>query len=282
VILVLGGSGLLGSALSRSLTHRGQPFVAPARAELDLARLAELERRIRELRPSAIVNASGFTDVAAAERPEVRDAVFLLNRDVPAALARTAAVLRVPFVHVSTDYVFNGEKGSPYGEDDSVRPLQVYGVSKLEGEMRVREADPDALIARTATLYGATERARPTYVDAILSQAESERVLSVVELPVSSPTYAPDLADWLLALLDAGATGTVHAVNDGACSRLELARAIVAEAGRESTVEVRRKPAPPADLRRPRNSSLSVERLASILGRRPRPWREALREYVRS
>lgn len=280
-VVVLGGSGLLGAALTRALASLGRPHAAPPRDELDLRRLAELPARLAALSPSALVNASAFTDVAAAERAETRDEVFLLNRDVPAALARAARALAIPFLHVSTDYVFDGAKGRPYDEDDRPNPLQVYGASKLEGELRVREAYPRALVARTSTLYGPTDRARATYVDAILAQANRERVLSVVELPISSPTHAPDLAALLVALLDAGAEGVVHAVNDGACSRLELSRAIVSESGRADSVEVRAKPAPDGGLRRPRDSSLSVDRIAAILGRRPRPWREALREYVR-
>jgi dTDP-4-dehydrorhamnose reductase len=280
-IVVLGGSGLLGRALSRALAAAGRSHLAPARSELDLGRLGSIEARLEALAPGAIVNASGFTDVAAAEREERRDEVYLLNRDAPEALARAARSLSVPFVHVSTDYVFDGARGRPYEEDDPPNPLQTYGASKLEGENRVLAANPGALVVRTSTLYGHTDRPRPTYVDAILAQARRERVLSVVELPVASPTYASDLAGLILALLAAGASGIVHAVNDGRCSRLELSRAIVAEAGRADEVEVRTKPAPADGLARPADSSLSVSRLASLLGRRPRPWREALREYLR-
>jgi len=279
-IVVLGGSGLLGGALARALSLSGRPHAVPSRAEVDLSRLADLERQLAALSPQAVVNAAAFTDVAASERPERRTEVLLLNRDVPAELARVTRSLGVPFVHVSTDYVFDGAKGQPYEEEDAPNPLQVYGASKLEGELRVRAENPRALVARTSTLYGPTSRARETYVDAILAQARRESVLTVVELPVASPTYAPDLAALVLELLDAGASGLVHAVNDGACSRLELARAVVAEAGRADAVEVRTRPAPPGDLRRPPNSSLAVARLASILGRRPRPWREALHEYL--
>lgn len=277
--VLLGGSGLLGRALQERLSAAKRFYVAPAREELDLSDLAGIAARLRALSPAAVWCAAAFTDVAAAELPGNRAQVFLLNRDVPEALARAARDLDVPFVHVSTDYVFDGTKGAPYLEDDPTNPVQVYGASKLEGEVRVLAAHPKALVVRTSTLYGATGRKRLTYVDAILAQAATQKVIEVVEPPVSSPTHAPDLAAMILGLADAGARGVVHGVNGGACSRLELARAIVAESGAGASVSPR--PAPPTSLARPSYSVLSTSKLESILGRPPRPWREALREYVR-
>jgi dTDP-4-dehydrorhamnose reductase len=280
--LVLGGNGLLGRALRTKLESLGLPYRAPGRDELDLSDLARVPPAIAALEPAAVWSAAAYTDVAAAERPENRDRVFFLNRDVPEVLARAARDLSIPFVHVSTDYVFDGTKDRPYTEEDRPRPVQVYGESKLEGELRVFAVHPEALVVRTSTLYGSTPRDRLTYVDAILAQATSKRTIEVVEPPVSSPTYATDLAGLIVDLARASATGIVHAVNAGQCSRLELARAIVAEVRGSEEVSVTPRPAPPSDLRRPPYSVLSTSRLESILGRPPRPWREALREYVRS
>ena len=128
-----------------------------------------------------------------------------------------------------------------------MNPLQVYGATKLDGERAVRARNQDALIVRVSTLYGPGRPQQPAYVDAILRQARAKAaegggVVEVVEAPVSSPTYAPDVAPVLVEFLDDGVTGIVHAVNDGAASRLELAQATVALFGLDARVTVRARP----------------------------------------
>lgn len=284
-ILVLGGTGLLGHAVAVELGRRGRAFAAPARAALDLADLASAARRIPEYRPAAILNLAGFTDVAAAERPENLASAVLLNAELPGALAAISVRLAIPFVHVSTDYVFDGTSPIPYREDHAVNPIQVYGRTKLEGERAVFASDPRALILRVSTLYGPGRPQRPAYVDAILSQAraraaEGKGVLEVVEPPVSSPTYAPDVAPALIELLDRGVTGVVHVVNDGPASRLDLARATVELAGFGDRVAVHARPEPLGALSRPAHSVLDTSKLQRLIGRRLPPWRDALARYI--
>jgi dTDP-4-dehydrorhamnose reductase len=284
-ILVLGGTGLLGRAVAAELARRGRAFDAPSRASFELTELAAIPARVDTYRPSAVVNLSGFTDVAAAERSENHVAAGALNAEVPAALAAACARVSIPFVHVSTDYVFDGAKRAPYLEDDPVRPLQVYGATKLDGERGVLANDPRALILRVSTLYGPDRAHRPAYVDAILAQAREKAAagsgtISVVERPVSSPTYAPDVAPALVELLDRGASGLVHTVNDGAASRFELASATVALAGFADRVPVTVRPEPPGTLARPDYSVLDTGRLFALIGRRLPPWRDALGRYI--
>ena len=284
-VLVLGGTGLLGRAATAELTRRGRAFAAPPRDAIDFADGASIGTRLEAFRPAAIVNLVGFTDVAAAERPENGTAAIALNVEVPAVLAGAAARLAIPFVHVSTDYVFDGAKATPYLEDDPVNPLQVYGATKLDGERAALARNPRVLILRVSTLYGPGRPQRPAYVDAILAQAraraaEGGGTLMVVEAPVSSPTYAPDVAPALVDLLDRGATGIVHAVNDGAASRLELAAAVVALAGFGDRVIVHARPEPPNTLRRPAYSVLDTSKLHELLRRRLPPWKEALARYL--
>jgi len=283
-ICVLGGTGLLGGAVTTELARRGRRFTAPSRAEFDLADGAAIGTRLAVLRPTAIVNLAGFTDVGAAERPENRSAVTALNAELPGRLAAACARLAIPFIHVSTDYVFDGAKRTPYLEDDLVNPSQVYGATKLEGERAAIAGHPRALIVRVSTLYGPGRPQRPAYVDAILAQARAraaERgVVEVVEPPVSSPTYAPDVAPALVDLMDRGATGIVHVVNDGAASRLQLATATVALAGLGDRVAVRVRPEPPSGLRRPAYSVLDTAKLLGLIGRKLPPWADALARYV--
>jgi len=278
--VVLGGTGLLGHALHRRLLADDLPHAAPTRDQLDLTQTDRLGSRLAQLRPAAVINAAAYTDVAHSEQPEERERVYLLNRDGPAALARACNVAGLPLIHVSTDYVFDGRATEAYREIDQPAPLQVYGRSKLEGEQAVRAEHPDALIARVSTLFGPGRRARPHYVDAVLRQAERTTRLEVVRLPVSSPSYTPDLAQALLRLLERRARGLVHVVNDGRCSRLELAREAVRLVDPDERVEVVERAAPANGLERPGFSVLDTTRLAELIGGRLRSWSDALRHYV--
>jgi dTDP-4-dehydrorhamnose reductase len=285
VILVLGGTGLLGQAFSAELSARGERATAPGRDELDLEVAGAAARFIAKHRPDAVLNAAGFTNVPACELDENKAAVERLNADLPAELATTCETHFIPLVHVSTDYVFDGAKEQPYREDDAVNPLQAYGTSKLKGERAVlqRQRHPRALVVRVSTLYGPGRPSRDAYVDAILRQArahDARDVLAVVEKPISSPTYAPDVAPACLDLLNAGATGLVHVVNEGGVSRLELARAAVRLAGLADLVSVIPKPEPVTSLTRPAYSVLATDRLFELLGRRLPPWDDALRRYI--
>jgi dTDP-4-dehydrorhamnose reductase len=284
-VLVLGGTGLLGRAVVAELARRGRVFDAPTRTAWDLADPASIRTRIDLLRPAAIVNLAGFTDVTAAERPENHAAAIALNAELPPVLAAASARHGIPFVHISTDYVFDGVKAAPYLEDDPVNPIQVYGATKLDGERAALAKNARALILRVSTLYGPGRPQRPAYVDAILAQARASAlagggVLEVVEPPVSSPTYALDVAPVLVDLLDRGATGIIHTVNEGAASRLELAAAVVTTAGMDERVTVRARPETPGTLRRPAYSVLDTSKLHRLLGRTLPPWRDALMRYI--
>jgi dTDP-4-dehydrorhamnose reductase len=286
-ICVLGGTGLLGRAVTAELTRRGRLFTAPPRGTLDLAGGAAIGAGLEALRPAAIVNLAGFTDVGAAERPENRSAAVAFNAELPGLLAAACARLEIPFVHVSTDYVFDGAKKTPYLESDLVNPTQVYGATKLDGETAAIAENARVLIVRVSTLYGPDRPQRPAYVDAILSQAraraaEGGGAIEVVEPPVSSPTYAPDVAPALIDLMDRGTEGIVHVVNDGAASRLELATAAVALAGLGERVAVRVRPEPPGGLRRPAYSVLDTTKLHGLIGRKLPPWKDALGRYIGS
>jgi dTDP-4-dehydrorhamnose reductase len=271
---------MLGLGLVRELERRGLPYEAPDLDRLDLLH-GDPGPLIAGLRPAALVNPSAFTDVGGAERPANRKAVDRLNRDAPGEMARACARLGIPMLHVSTDFVFDGKRSAPYREHDRVNPLQAYGRSKLQGERAVLEAHPQALVVRTSTLFGPGRPLdRPHYVDAILRQARARSKLSVVRLPVSSPTYAPDLAQGMLELLLAEASGLVHFANHGACSRLELARESVRIAGLADAVAIEECPAPVEELARPDYSVLDTTRFTELTGHAPRPWQDALREYI--
>jgi dTDP-4-dehydrorhamnose reductase len=281
-ILVIGGSGLLGESLQAALARHGRPFVAPGRHSLDLAQDGQIEACFDGSSFSAVFNVAAYTDVTRAELDSEREAVFRLNRDAPATVATACRRRKIDLVFVSTDFVFDGAARRPYDESRSPAPLQVYGRSKLEGERAVLEAHPGALIVRTSTLYGPGRRSRSHYVDAILNQVGQRDRIAVVRTPVSSPTYTPDLARALISLLDVGAAGIVHVVNDGACSRLELARETIRLAGAAERVEVVERAEGHEGPRRPAYSVLDAGRFASLCGAPLRSWERALADYVTS
>jgi dTDP-4-dehydrorhamnose reductase len=278
-IVVIGASGMLGAAVVREIGARGLHACSPGRDGLDLAR-GGIEASLRRLGPAAVINTAAYTDVARAELAAEQGTLERLNCDAPGELAAACRTLAVPLIHVSTDYVFDGRKTTPYRESDPVAPLQAYGRSKLEGERRVLAGYPDALVVRTSTLYGPGRAERPHYVGAILDRARRGEPLRLVRLPVSSPSYAVDVAAGMLDLLAAGAGGIVHVVNAGGCSRIDLARAAIRLAGLEAVVPLSEIPAADAPPERPAYSVLDTARYSELTGRRIRGWREALADYV--
>jgi len=273
-VVVLGGSGLLGAALVRELRRRGAPHAAPSRGDLDLGGIASIEGRLRAMSPSALVNASGFTDVAAAERPGNRAEVFLLNRDVPAELARVASVLAVPFIHVSTDYVFDGDLGRPYEETDAPNPVQVYGESKLEGERLVQQAQAMGLraaIVRLSNVYGGRADHPDRAVPALMQRALNGDVIDITGGDhYFDFVHVDDVARALLdvcQLLHEGSEDIppMHLTTGIATSLSELAQLAVTVAGSASMV--REVPARAFDVQ---GFCGDPGRAAQVLGWKPR------------
>lgn len=285
-ILIVGSTGQVARALVERAARHGVPVVAHGRPVLDLERPAGLGSAVVDIRPSAIVNAAAYTAVDKAESEPER--AFAINRDGAAALARAAAVLGVPFVHLSTDYVYDGGKAEPYREDDATGPAGVYGRSKLEGEEAVRAASPKAIILRTAWVYSPFGN---NFVKTMLRLAGERDRLRVVADQVGSPTSALDIAEAILAILrriepdrpEAWA-GTYHLAGSGEASWCDLARAtleIAAMHGRRAVpVDAITTADYPTPARRPANSRLDTERLAEAFGVRLPPWRESLEVTV--
>jgi dTDP-4-dehydrorhamnose reductase len=281
-VLVVGAGGRLGRALSRADWPEGLEPVFARRADLDPLNAEALAAALARRRPAVILNAAGWTDVDGAERDP--DGARRLNRDLPAALARAAAEIGARLVHVSTDYVFDGETDRPYVETDPVRPLGVYGVTKLEGERAVLAAAPDAVIVRTAWLVGPD---RPNFLTAVLDRADSGEPLAVTDDQFGSPTTTESLADALIAVAarlaaDPAAPGGVyHFAGAGEASWRDLAQAILTareSAGGPAAPLVSGRPADtgPGRAPRPRRSPLASNALARDYGITAPPWREAV------
>lgn len=268
---------MLGTALQRVLRENGSSILAPLKADFDITN----EKCVREIVDvfthaggEVLINAAAYTNVEAAEDNVAR--AFLVNEEGPRLLASAARDAGLGFVHVSTDFVFDGTKTGPYVETDATNPLSVYGASKLAGERAVAEVSPDAIIVRTAWVFGPGGVNFPTK---ILELAASRAPLSVVTDEIGSPTYTLDLAAGILGLVDAGAHGLYHLANAGSCSRFEMASEILRQAGLERELVPVTSGAFPTRAARPANSVLDCSRAASLGVMMP-DWHSGLERFV--
>jgi len=277
--LVTGAQGQLGRELLTRLAPG--PVTAFTHAELDVVDAAAVAAAVRAARPDVVLNASAYNKVDAAESdPSV---AFAVNAIGVLHLARAAADAGALFVHVSTDYVFDGTQSRPYVETDAPRPINVYGLSKRAGEMMIETVGAPSLVVRTSGVFGpgGSRSKGGSFVDRILERARGGAPLRVVGDQLFSPTYAPDLAAAVVALIDGGARGLVHVTNEGACSWHELAVAGLELGGVRAEVERITTADLGAAARRPAYSVLSTARYQSLGGPTLRPWREAVAEMLR-
>jgi dTDP-4-dehydrorhamnose reductase len=273
-ILVTGAGGQVGCEVAAHLPHH--EVMALGRNELDVAERDAVEQVLGTVLPDAVVNCAAYTRVDACETdPEGAMTVNALGpRHLAAACSRVGAHL----VHISTDYVFDGEKDGPYDEWDQPGPRSVYGRSKLGGEVEVARHASSWTLVRTSWVFGRRGR---DFVDTILRRAREGGPLRVVTDQRGCPTYAPDLAGMLARLAVERRPGVYHVTNQGACTWHELARAAVELAGLdpdlvgETTAAELGRPAP-----RPANSVLANTALTGSGLPRLRPWRAALEEKL--
>ncbi|MDR0815823.1 MAG: dTDP-4-dehydrorhamnose reductase [Desulfovibrio sp.] len=276
--LVLGGAtGLVGQALTCVLAKRGWQVETLGRANGNPLDMAFLKERLTRVNADTVFNATAWTRVDEAE--DHAEEALLLNRTLPGALARILKALgRGHLVHFSTDFVFSGPRQTPWREDDLPNPVSVYGRTKLAGEQAVLEVLPDrACVVRTAWLFGP---GRQSFVDAILAQCRRKDTISVVHDQTGSPTYSLDLADWSVSLAERNATGLWHAVNGGGASWRDLAREAIALTAGPCRVEPIAADQWPQKAKRPVYSVLDTSKLSALLGKKPRPWPQALRDFL--
>lgn len=271
-IVVTGAGGQLGSDLCRRLAN--ETVIPKDLPEFDLTR-QEVEDQILDAKPDVIIHAGAYTDVDGAERTP--DLAMAVNRDGAARVARAAARAGARLIYVSTDYVFDGAATVPYTEEDVPNPLNVYGMSKWLGEQAVLASGADALVVRTAWLYGHHGK---NFVKSIMSAARREPALRVVSDQRGCPTFAEDLASALIALMAKNASGVIHVTNRGDCTWHEFAGAIVREMGLAVPVAPISTEAAGRVAKRPRFSVLNQDRLMS-LGIVMPEWRRSLAQFVK-
>jgi dTDP-4-dehydrorhamnose reductase len=271
-LLITGAEGMLGRDVVVAARAVGHEVAAYGRGALDVTDPASVEARVAEARPDAIVNCAGFADVDGAEARE--DEALAVNGAGAGNVARAAAAAGAAIVHVSTDYVFDGDAGRPYVESDTTAPVSAYGRTKLAGEREVAAATAEHVIVRTAWLFGLHGR---NFVDTMLRVARDRGEATVVDDQTGSPTYTGHLAQALVALAEQDVWGLHHVAGSGSCTWYELAAATFQRAGVDCRLERGRS----ADLNRaaprPAWSVLETERRDSVV---LPPWEQGLDAYL--
>jgi dTDP-4-dehydrorhamnose reductase len=259
-ILIVGSTGMLGSECKKALSQDHE-VIAPSKTEMDIISWDGVIENLQGISPDAVLNCAGLTDVDACETEDF--AVRKMNIEGPRNLAQCSARFQCKLVHISSDYVFDGQKmiPQPYFEDDYLNPLSAYGKSKVDSEVAVRDNSPNYIIVRSGWLYAFNGK---NFVKSIVSKALRKRgeVLKVANDQFGSPTWAYRLALQIKALLENDGKGTYHATAEGYCSRFEYAAFVLEKLGIKATLE----PCEMKDMngflaRRPANCLLEIRRL---------------------
>ncbi len=280
-ILVLGQSGQVARALAQLGERTDESIECVGRERCDLSNISGVLAIIEAINPSAIINAAAYTAVDAAETDE--DAARLLNARAPAEIASVAAKRHIPFVHLSTDYVFDGSKSGAYSEFDPTNPINVYGLTKREGEVAILQADPDAVILRTSWVYSELGK---NFLRTMLSLAKTRDALSIVDDQIGAPTSAHDIAQACLTIAKskengAKGAGVFHMTGGGQTSWLGFASAAFDETvswrnGKQPKVSPISTADYPTPARRPLNSRLNCDLLEEEFGIRLPEWKTSM------
>lgn len=268
---------MLGTDVCRAFTAAGHEVTPATSADFDIADTLATRRGILDARPDVVVHTAAYTDVDGCERDP--DTAYRVNALGTWNIACACAEHSAKLIHISTDFVFDGEKNAPYIEWDQPNPLGVYGASKLAAEKLVLAHCPKSYVVRSSWLFGPHGKCFPKV---ILRLAETRTELTVVADQIGTPTYTPDLASALLQLLETPLYGVYHIVNSGSCSWHDLAHAVLAEAGRgDIAVKPIKSEEWPSPTRRPKYSVLRPY-ARELQGIEPlRPWQAALKDFMR-
>jgi dTDP-4-dehydrorhamnose reductase len=281
-ILLTGADGQLGQELQQTLMPLGE-VIALTRQELDLSQGEHIRQLVQQIRPNLIVNSAAYTAVDKAES-EV-DLAQAVNGKAPTIMAEEAEKIGALLLQVSTDYVFDGQKNTPYLETDPTHPLSSYGKSKLAGEVGIQQVTDNYLILRTAWVYDVYGKGN--FVKTMLRLGQDREELRVVADQVGSPSWAKDIADAIAQLLQTDARGIYHFTNSGVVSWYDFAIAIFEEARALGfPLKVQRViPITTADYptpaTRPAYSVLSGKKITETLGNYPPYWRDSLRKMLK-
>jgi dTDP-4-dehydrorhamnose reductase len=282
-VVIIGAGGRLGAALLREYAGCFD-VIGFNHAQLDLGQPEQLRITLGALEFDALINTAAQTNVDRCETHQ--EEAFALNGEAPGVLAEICARKQARFIHISTDYVFDGEKRQPYSEADTAKPISVYGESKRVGERRTLERNDQALVVRVSWVFGPD---RPSFVDWAIGQAREREEVTAIADKWATPTYTLDLAAWLKPLIaNADATGILHLANRGECSWQQYAQWAL-DCGHAEGMPMKARTIGASSLaeiksfvaKRPIYSVLSTAKYEALTGTVPRSWQEAVAEFVR-
>jgi dTDP-4-dehydrorhamnose reductase len=284
-ILIVGSGGRLGAALLREWRKRGAAVIGLDRTQLDLSDDRVIRERLGALDFEALANCAAITNVDRCEREP--DEAFRINSAAVATIAEICAQKKARCVHISTDYVFDGMKRTPYVEEDEPRPISKYGESKWSGEKCVLAVSAENLVVRVSWVFGPD---RPSFLDQILERALKEERVEAIADKVSVPTYTLDAAEMIWRVLERPEiAGILHVCNAGECTWQEYGQhaldcaAAMGMRLKARTVEAIKLVEMKAFVaQRPEYTVLSPAKYASLTGAAVRWWREAVEDYVRT
>jgi dTDP-4-dehydrorhamnose reductase len=278
-VLITGGGGQLASDLEEQLRERCK-VSAPGRGELDITDQAALDDVFERVRPAVVFNCAAFHNVEVCEREE--DRAFEVNARAVKRLAERSSEAGAGLVHLSTNYVFAGDRDAPYSERDQPSPRSIYAISKLAGEHAALTYCTRALIVRGSGLYGRHGSASKggNFVQRMVKRAREQGALKMVADQRLSPTYTADLAEGIVAAVEQDISGVLHLGNSGSCSWYEFTLAIMELAGLDVPVEPVETTIPPGAPDRPLNGVLARPGADAAGVPVLRPWRAALEDYM--
>lgn len=274
-ILVTGVKGQLGHDVVKELEKRGHVAVGVDIEEMDITDAASVERVITDAGVAAVIHCAAYTAVDAAE--DNVDLCRRVNAGGTKNVAKVCEKLDIKMMYISTDYVFNGQGTRPWEPDDTREPLNVYGLTKCEGELAVEEHVGKYFIVRIAWVFGVNGK---NFIKTMLNLGKTHDHLTVVDDQVGSPTYTYDLARLLVDMIETDRYGRYHATNEGLCSWYEFACEIFKQAGMKVEVAPVDSASYPAKAKRPMNSRMSKEKLDDNGFERLPSWQDALARYL--
>ncbi len=276
--LLIGKNGMLGSVFATGEVNLPGDVACMDIEDIDITNPASINCAIDRIKPDAILNCSAYTNVDGAETEQ--DTAYAVNASGVGYLAQACRQTGAFFIHFSTDFIFDGQKHEPYFEDDTPNPINRYGLTKLQGEEKIRNIVPENqyLIIRTSWLFGPRGK---NFIQRILQLSEEKPKLSVVDDQHGCPTYTLDLARATLNLIEKRAKGVFHVSNQQVCTWFDLARFALDTVGKQSyiveriTSDLLNLPA-----KRPAFSQMSAQKYEHLCNTNLRNWQDAAREYI--
>ena len=282
-ILISGANGQLGKSFKSITLNENHNYIYYSREELDITNKESIAKAFEREKPAYFINCGAYTQVDKAE--EDQEAAFLINTSGPSNLAEICKDTSCVLIHISTDYVFDGNNSSPYNESDATHPVSIYGKSKLEGELRILEINPDAYIIRTAWLYSQFGK---NFLKTIYNLAKSKPELNVVEDQIGTPTFAPDLAKAIDDIIDKSYQdkkanhfpGIYHFTNEGVASWFDFAKAITSYGKFNCIINAIGSDQFPTPAKRPSYSLLDKTKIKSKFQINIPYWRDSVKNCV--